>query len=282
MVNLFYLDKNPKKCAQFYCDKHVVKISVEIAQILSQIHHIFGETEPPYKSCRAVSKSLSPLKWAMESISNYLYCCNLGIELINEYKFRYNKDTHKCLDVLIWLKNNIPKKIKKKNRTKFKLTNNIKVYSEYFTDPVEASKFMYVDYKCKNDKWTKRNQPEWFNTYLIQSNKEKEILKEKIMDNVRNKLPEFSRKNRLTVRRFHSFLRVCYDNMFEDKWDRKILELKNMFDPKKPLIGQLGLGHLKKVYDISNSLFDIKVLDELNKNSLIYRGKLKDNYKIQL
>ena len=46
MVNLFYLDKNPKKCAQFYCDKHVVKISVEIAQILSQIHHIFGETEP--------------------------------------------------------------------------------------------------------------------------------------------------------------------------------------------------------------------------------------------
>ena len=114
MVNLFYLDKNPKKCAQFYCDKHVVKISVEIAQILSQIHHIFGETEPPYKSCRAVSKSLSPLKWAMESISNYLYCCNLGIELINEYKFRYNKDTHKCLDVLIWLKNNIPKQIKKK------------------------------------------------------------------------------------------------------------------------------------------------------------------------
>ena len=54
-----------------------------------------------------------------------------------------------------------------------------------------------------------------------------------------------------------------------------------MFDPKKPLIGQLGLAHLKKVYDISNSLFDIEILDKLNKNSLIYRGKLKDNYNIQ-
>ena len=25
-VNFFYLDKNPAKCAQYYCDKHVLKI----------------------------------------------------------------------------------------------------------------------------------------------------------------------------------------------------------------------------------------------------------------
>ena len=39
MVNLFYLDKDPEKCAKFYCDKHVNKILVEILQILSQLHH---------------------------------------------------------------------------------------------------------------------------------------------------------------------------------------------------------------------------------------------------
>lgn len=39
MVNLFYLDKNPKTCAKYYCDKHVNKIMIEIAQILSQVHH---------------------------------------------------------------------------------------------------------------------------------------------------------------------------------------------------------------------------------------------------
>ena len=38
MVNFFYLDKDPQKCAEYYCDKHVVKISIEIAQILSKIH----------------------------------------------------------------------------------------------------------------------------------------------------------------------------------------------------------------------------------------------------
>ena len=85
-------------------------------------------------------------------------------------------------------------------------------HNKKFKGPHKRILYSYM--MLQNDKWTKRNQPEWFNTYLIQSNKEKEILKEKIMDNVRNKLPEFSRKNRLTVRRFHSFLRVCYDNMF--------------------------------------------------------------------
>ena len=34
MVNLFYIDKDPKLCAQYYCDKHVNKIMIEILQIL--------------------------------------------------------------------------------------------------------------------------------------------------------------------------------------------------------------------------------------------------------
>ena len=48
MVNLFYLDNDPKKCAKYYCDKHVIKIIVEILQILSQIHHNIGTKKPPY------------------------------------------------------------------------------------------------------------------------------------------------------------------------------------------------------------------------------------------
>ena len=39
MVNFFYLDKDPEKCAEYYCDKHICKIPIEIAQILSKIHH---------------------------------------------------------------------------------------------------------------------------------------------------------------------------------------------------------------------------------------------------
>ena len=55
MVNLFYLDKDPKLCAQYYCDKHVNKIMIEILQILSQIHHNIGENKPPYKKCTGVA-----------------------------------------------------------------------------------------------------------------------------------------------------------------------------------------------------------------------------------
>ena len=40
---------------------------------------------------------------------------------------------------------------------------------------------------------------------------------EKILINVKEKLPEFSKKHKLKTRRFHSFLRICYDNLFNDK-----------------------------------------------------------------
>ena len=70
MVNLFYLDHNPKKCALYYCDKHVIKILVEILQILSQIHHNIGTKKPPYQKCKAIHSSLAPYVWASHSIGN--------------------------------------------------------------------------------------------------------------------------------------------------------------------------------------------------------------------
>ena len=275
MVNIFYLDKNPKKCAKYYCDKHVSKIAIEIAQILSQVHHKIGEKKPPYKSCKVVHPNLRPFIWAMESKENYLYCCKLAKHLLEEYKYRYDKETHKCDSVVEWLTNNIPKKITKVKSTKFQLTENVRIYEKYFDDMVEASRYIYVDFKCKNDKWTKRGKPEWFDKYLKKSNKEKKKLIKKIMNNVKIKLPEFSKKNKLKVRRFHSFLRICYDNLFQDKWDRKIKSMPKMFDTKKPLIYQLGLAHLKDVYETSKLLFNLKIFEKLNNQSLKYRNKLK-------
>ena len=37
-MNLFILDKDPIKAAQLQCDKHVVKMIVESAQMLSTVH----------------------------------------------------------------------------------------------------------------------------------------------------------------------------------------------------------------------------------------------------
>ena len=275
MVNLFYLDKDPKKCAKYYCDKHVSKIAIEIAQILSQVHHNIGTKTPPYKPCKVVGKTLKPYLWAMESKDNYLYCCNLAKELLKEYKFRYNKKEHKCDKPINWLLNNIPDKIIKKKLTKFKLTENVAIYEKYFNNPVVASRYIYVDFKCKNDKWTKRGKPKWFDTYEMKSKKGKKKLIKQIFTNVKIKLPEFSKKNKLKTRRFHSFLRICYDHLFQDKWNNKIKTLPKMFNSKKPLIYQLGLAHLKHVLETSNKLFKLKIFHKLNNQSLKFRKKLK-------
>jgi hypothetical protein len=32
-MNIFYLDEDPKICAQYHCDKHVVKMIIEYAQL---------------------------------------------------------------------------------------------------------------------------------------------------------------------------------------------------------------------------------------------------------
>jgi hypothetical protein len=226
---------------------------IEILQILSQIHHEIGDLEPPYKKCMAIKSNLGPYLWAMESVSNYKYCINLAKNLLKEFKYRFENNEHKCEKAINWLSENIPKNIKKKNRTRFS----------------------YVDFKCKTDKWTKRNKPIWFDKYLEKSENNKKKLIGKILINVKEKLPEFSKKHKLKTRRFHSFLRICYDNLFNDKWNNKINQYTNMFNPKKALIHQLGYGHLLKVYDISESLFNLKNFHELNNNSLRFRNKLK-------
>ena len=37
-MNIFYLDRDPKLAAQMHCDKHVVKMILESAQMLSTAH----------------------------------------------------------------------------------------------------------------------------------------------------------------------------------------------------------------------------------------------------
>ena len=38
-MNIFYLHENPERCAEMHCDKHVVKMILETAQLLSTAHH---------------------------------------------------------------------------------------------------------------------------------------------------------------------------------------------------------------------------------------------------
>ena len=39
-MNIFYLDTSPKTCAEMHCDKHVVKMIIEYAQLMSTAHRL--------------------------------------------------------------------------------------------------------------------------------------------------------------------------------------------------------------------------------------------------
>lgn len=45
-MNIFYLDPDPQKCAQYHCDKHVIKLILETAQLLEAVHIIAGSVTP--------------------------------------------------------------------------------------------------------------------------------------------------------------------------------------------------------------------------------------------
>ena len=51
-MNIFVLDDNPKLCAMVHCDKHVVKMILETAQMICTKHHLVigHDYDIPYKS----------------------------------------------------------------------------------------------------------------------------------------------------------------------------------------------------------------------------------------
>ena len=98
-MNIFILDENPKKCAEYHNDKHVVKMILETAQLLCGVHHMVeSKLDVPYK----LSHKNHPCSiWARECIENYVWLCDLGMELCLEYTYRYGK-RHKSQDIIEW------------------------------------------------------------------------------------------------------------------------------------------------------------------------------------
>lgn len=92
-----------KKCAEYHVDKHVVKMILETSQLLCGAHWVCG-SEAPYK----LSHKNHPCSiWVRKSLSNYLYLCELGLELGREYTHRYGKK-HKSIEIIEWCLINKP------------------------------------------------------------------------------------------------------------------------------------------------------------------------------
>ena len=104
-MNVFVLDQDPRVCATYHNDKHVVKMILETAQLLCGVHHMTeSNLDIPYK----LSHKNHPCSiWARKSLENYVWLCDLGMELSKEYTHRYGK-THKSQAVIEWCLTNLP------------------------------------------------------------------------------------------------------------------------------------------------------------------------------
>lgn len=153
-MNIFFLDWNPRICATMHVDKHVIKMILELCQLLCTTHHVTNSTyTPPYK---ITHKNHPCTIWVRESSSNYDYTVKLGLELCKEYTYRYGK-IHKCEEYIEELGKNFPP-----------------IPEKGFTPPAQAMPDMYKGedavesyrayyYFEKNNilNWKKRPIPEW-------------------------------------------------------------------------------------------------------------------------
>ena len=160
-MNIFVLHQDPKTCAEMHCDKHVVKMIVETAQLLCGAHHMSSEREDiPY---RLSHKNHPCAIWTRESIDNYRWLVCLGMELCQEYTKRYGK-THKSQQVIQWCGDNEPT-IPCQGMTAFKLA--MPDICKISADPVENYREYYIKEKMSFCTW-KTTTPSWFSTALSQ------------------------------------------------------------------------------------------------------------------
>ena len=151
-MNIFHLDKNPKICAEYHCDKHVVKMILETAQMLSTSARARGY-DVGYKS--AYPKHPMTL-WVNQSPNNFAWAIIHGLELCKEYTYRYGK-IHKTQQHLEWLSDNTP------DIPSGEFTHpTLAMPKEYKSDDhIESYRLYYIKDKSHLHSWKKREIPEF-------------------------------------------------------------------------------------------------------------------------
>lgn len=177
-MNIFYLDKDPIKAAEMQHDKHVVKMILETAQLLSTAHRVLdgeiyiGKTANTGRNVKrwkmqddymenmlykATHINHPSAVWARESSENYKWLYYHFMALCQEYTHRYGK-THLCEDKLIIALSMPPRKI-----VNTELTNMPQAMPDEYkcSDSVQAYRNYYKGAKKQQSKYTNREAPEW-------------------------------------------------------------------------------------------------------------------------
>lgn len=189
-INIFYLDHAPAAAAQAHCDRHVVKMILETAQLLSTAWHVLAPgavqtdyvyTDPLFPYTQETLSLMAPgllyylgnqriyakthehhpsAAWARECDGNYTWLWTLGMELCEEYTHRYKK-THKTLHVLRTLE--FPPAMPSGAWTEPPpaMPEELILTTDGYVDAVASYRNYYCEAKRALLRYTRRAPPEW-------------------------------------------------------------------------------------------------------------------------
>ena len=181
-MNIFYLHDDPQLCAMMHNDKHVVKMILEYAQLLSSAHRDLAGTISVGKSKSGRKKTSYVIndqrdsilyaathinhpsaKWVRHNEAHYSWLFSMWCNLLSEYTYRYGKhhSAERLRECLANTPTNIPKNVEwsspwRAMPEEYKLSRDIQNYT------VESYRAYYLGEKVKMSRWTNRPMPEWF------------------------------------------------------------------------------------------------------------------------
>jgi hypothetical protein len=173
-------------------DKHVIKMCVESAQLLSTAHRIIdgveyvGQSQSGRKAKRwrlsgnadAIMYSATHINhpsavWVRQSVANYDWLYSHLIALSSEYTYRYGR-THLTIDKLGDILKDAPENIEQ-SKIMTKMPSCMDKQYIVSSDPIINYRNYYNYGKTDLLRWSNRPPPQWIDGQVIQQDSEKTI-----------------------------------------------------------------------------------------------------------
>ncbi|WP_298774318.1 pyrimidine dimer DNA glycosylase/endonuclease V [uncultured Shewanella sp.] len=156
-MNIFVLDHNIDRCAQYHCDQHVVKMILESVQILCTALNKKGFITP-YRSTHIHHPCVL---WVEASHENFSWLKQLARALNQEYRYRYEKEwDHKSIAVLDTIQT-LEYEHKYEHQGLSEFAQAMPEHYKVIGDPIKAYRQFYLGDKMHFAKWSKRPTPHW-------------------------------------------------------------------------------------------------------------------------
>ena len=191
-MNIFYVNSDPEVAARSMVDRHVVKMILETAQLLSTAHRVIdgeeyvGQTQTGRKAKRwrlsgnadAIMYAATHINhpsavWVRENSANYNWLYDHLLALGREYTYRYGR-THLTIDKLKDILKDAPANIEQ-SKVMTKMPSCMDKQYIISLDPIINYRNYYNYGKTDLLRWSNRPPPKWIDGTIIMTDGKKQI-----------------------------------------------------------------------------------------------------------